>query len=370
MIKGEKKEKNKLKRKGLVFVGMSGGVDSSVAADLLKKDGYEVVGVHLVCFDENLPGCQAGQDRADAERAAAALDIKFEIWDLKKEYKKKVFDYMIDGYKRGETPNPDVMCNKEIKFGIFFKEAIKRGADYVATGHYAQIINKKGIYKLLAGKDKEKDQSYWLWNLNQEKLARILFPVGGMLKGEVRKEAKRFKLPNAEKKDSQGLCFVGKVDFQSFLRKKIKEKKGAIKDIKGKILGEHKGAFFYTIGQRKGIGLTGGAGEPYYVVRKDLKKNELIVSRKKAEERLTRKIVLRDANFISEESKRKALGEEARVRVRYRGMLYPAKIKREGKKFLICFTEPAEFVTAGQSAVFYSRRKEVLLGGVIAAIHS
>jgi len=352
------------------YVGMSGGVDSSVAAGLLKKAGFDVLGVHLVCFKGSVQGCSAEEDRIEAERAAAALQIPFEIWDLEKEYKKRVFNYMIDGYKKGETPNPDVMCNKEIKFGIFFEEAIRRGADYVATGHYARISKKEGVYKLLAGKDKEKDQSYFLWNLNQKKLAKILFPVGGMLKSEVRKEAKKMKLPNAEKKDSQGLCFIGKVDFQDFLKNKIKEKEGVIKDTEGKILGKHKGIFYYTIGQRKNIGLLGGGGEPYYVVEKNVKKNELTVSRRGEKEGLASGVSLREVNFISQSAKEKALKGGIKARVRYRGKLNEARIKKtSGKRAEIIFKKPVEFAAVGQSLAAYGKEKELLFGGEISAIH-
>ncbi|MDD4761982.1 MAG: tRNA 2-thiouridine(34) synthase MnmA [Candidatus Pacebacteria bacterium] len=361
-----KKEEKKKK----VYVGMSGGVDSSVAAGLLKKSGYEVLGVHLVCFKGNIQGCSADEDRIEAERAAAALGISFEIWDLEKEYRKKVLNYMIDGYKKGETPNPDVECNKEIKFGIFFERAIKQGADYVATGHYARLLKREGVYKLLAGKDKEKDQSYFLWNLNQKKLAKILFPVGGMLKSEVRKEAKKMRLPNAEKKDSQGLCFIGKVDFQDFLKNKIKEKEGIIKDTEGNILGKHKGIFYYTIGQRKNIGFLGGGGEPYYVVEKKIKKNELIVSRRGEKEGSALGVNLRAVNFISQKAKKKSFDGKIKIRVRYRGKLSEAKIKKViGKRAEIVFLKPVEFVAMGQSLVAYRGEKELLFGGEISAIH-
>jgi len=371
-------EKNGKKEKKRVFVMMSGGVDSSVAAGLLKKAGYDVLGVHLICWDEESFGCSAGEDRRDAERVAVILDIPFEVWDLKKEYKKKVFDYMISEYKKGRVPNPDVMCNKKIKFGIFFKEAMRRGADYVATGHYARVEcelkigngkfkgKKKEVFKLIEGKDKDKDQSYFLWTLGQKELSKTIFPLGKMLKSEVRREAKKMKLLNAEKKDSQGLCFIGKVDFQDFLRKKIKEKEGVIKDIKGKIIGKHKGSFYYSIGQRKNIGLLGGSEEPFYVLKKDLKKNELIVGKRNSKEAYFKKVVLKDINFIEEGvvDKLKRGKEKIWAKIRYRGEKLPVKLKKEKGKWVICFEKKAEFISVGQSAVFYLTGGELIGGGV------
>jgi len=243
-----------------VFVGMSGGVDSSVSAALLKKAGYEVTGVFLKGWHPDWGPCGWQEDRLDAMRVCAHLGIRFRDLDLSKEYKKEVVDYMIDEYKAGRTPNPDVMCNQKIKFGAFFDWALAQGANYVATGHYAEIENldienslKIKNYKLKTSKDLDKDQTYFLWTLTQRELSRTLFPVGGMTKPEVRKLAKKFGLPTAEKKDSQGLCFVGKVDLPDFLSHFLKPKRGDVINESGEKIGWHAGAFSLTIGQRHGF---------------------------------------------------------------------------------------------------------------------
>src|SRR3989338_2652515 len=270
-----------------VFVGLSGGVDSSVSAALLKKDGYAVTGVFIRVWNpaseqgltlnrekgQTLFGlCQAADDRLDAMRVCAKLGIPFVELNLEKEYKKEVVDYMIREYRAGKTPNPDVFCNRFIKFGGFYNYALVHGADYVATGHYAQIISRglackyDRTYMLKSGVDDKKDQSYFLWQIKKEQLPHILFPVGGMRKPEVRRLAKRFGLITADKKDSQGLCFVGKVDMKEFLARHIKPKKGKVllgadgrglkrgfTQIKEKVIGTHDGAFFYTIGERVAV---------------------------------------------------------------------------------------------------------------------
>ncbi|HEY4508180.1 MAG TPA: tRNA 2-thiouridine(34) synthase MnmA, partial [Candidatus Paceibacterota bacterium] len=258
-----------------VFVGLSGGVDSSVSAALLKKDGYAVTGVFIRVWNpasEQSPTlnrekgrtlfglCEAAEDRLDAMRVCAKLNIPFVELNLEKEYKKEVVDYMIREYKAGKTPNPDVFCNRFIKFGGFYEFARKSGADFIATGHYARIVKRYERYEhqilgnenlmLVASADRNKDQSYFLWQIKKEQLPNILFPVGGMRKPEVRRLAKRFGLITADKKDSQGLCFVGKVDMKEFLSHYIKPRKGKVLDENGRVVGEHSGAFFYTIGER------------------------------------------------------------------------------------------------------------------------
>ncbi len=388
-----------VKKKGKkVFVGMSGGVDSSVAAALLKKEGYDVVGVHLKCF--NVDGC-AAQDAEDARRAAEHLNIPFYTFDYEKEYKQRVVDYMVAGYKKGITPNPDVMCNKEIKFGLFFDKAMELGADFVATGHYVRRITNndkqatnnfgkklsKSRYMLSVARDSNKDQSYFLWALKPELLSRCLFPIGEYKKPQVRKLAEKFGLHNALKKDSQGICFLGQVDLPDFLKKYIKPKKGMIVDVHGNELGEHHGAHFYTIGQRHGITITNkrrttndGDTKPHYVVSKDVKKNILVVAEGEDHPALfKRQIDLMDVNVFQPITRGK-LPLTVYARVRYRQPLVPAelvlsipyKVSRmkqpyliPNTKYKILFKKPVKFVASGQSAVFYDKKGAMLGGGII-----
>ncbi|MDO8686603.1 MAG: tRNA 2-thiouridine(34) synthase MnmA [Candidatus Berkelbacteria bacterium] len=349
-----------------VFVGMSGGVDSSVAAGLLKEQGYDVVGVHLRCF--NLDGC-ADRDLEDARRAAEVLDIPFYVWDYEKEYKKDVMQYMISGYKKGITPNPDVMCNKEIKFGLFLEKALKMGADYVATGHYVEIKRGK-TQKLFIAEDKNKDQSYFLWTLTQKQLKHCLFPLGDLKKPDVRKLAQKFGLLNAAKKDSQGICFLGKVGLEDFLKKYIKPKKGNIVDTEGNILGRHEGVFYYTIGQRHGLRLDKAAkspdSEPYYVADKILKTNTIVVAQGENNQALFKnEVELLDVNLINKVKN----GQAVWARVRYRQSLFKAKLVLGRRSSVVScklmFNEPVKFVAVGQSAVFYSKTGEMLGGGII-----
>ena len=347
-----------------VFVGLSGGVDSSVAALLLKKEGYNVIGVHLKCWNEN--GC----DEIEAEyarRVAEALKIPFYTFDLEKEYEAKVVRYMIDGYKKGITPNPDVMCNREIKFGLFLKKALELGADYIATGHYVKLAKKGSKYALIAANDKNKDQSYFLWTLTQNDLKYCLFPIGEYKKPEIRKIAKRTKLPTADKKDSQGICFIGKISVSDFLRKYIPIKKGNVITKEGKIIGTHDGVYFYTIGQRTGLGnLKKEKGEieskPYYVAGKNIKKNELIVVRGENNETLYKKeVTLTNVNFITPHTQY-SIPDTVLARVRYRQPLSKANFKKVGSRYELIFEKPQKFVAEGQSAVFYQRNPSVNSG--------
>ncbi len=357
-------------KKGLkVFVGMSGGVDSSVSATLLKQKGYDITGVFIKVWQPDFLPCNWKEERREAMRVCAYLDIPFITLDLEKEYKKEVVDYMIDEYKKGRTPNPDVMCNRYVKFGGFFDWAMKNGADFVATGHYAQItplspplsrgkktppLIRGGGVGLSKGKDDEKDQTYFLWTLTQKQLSKTLFPVGEFEKSEVRNLAKKFKLPNAEKKDSQGLCFVGKIDMKEFLQHYIKEKPGDVLDQKGKIIGKHDGSLFITIGQKL-------HSTPYFVISKDIKKNTLTVSTKVEPSQMDKKIVIKDLNWINNHI---IMGKTYQAIIRYRGKLLNAKVQpSSNKKVEVVFGKEQELVASGQSIVFYD--KNICLGGGI-----
>ncbi len=361
-------------KKKLVFVGLSGGVDSSVAAYLLKKDGYDVVGVHLRCW--NVDGCDV-REAEDARRVANKLDIPFYVFDMEKEYEAKVVEYMIQGYRNGITPNPDVACNREIKFGLFMDRAMEMGADYVATGHYVKIAKSGDGFSLFEAKDKNKDQSYFLWTLTQRQLKRCLFPLGDYIKPEVRTIAKEAGLPTAAKKDSQGICFIGKVTIADFLSKYIPEEKGNVLNVKGEKVGEHNGAQFYTIGQRHlgvnlrhpHIGVPGPKDtRPVYVSDKDVRTNTLVVAEGEDNPVLYRNEVdLSDVNVINRKSDMSDKGGvPVMARVRYRQRLSEATLTTgsDGTSRL-AFNHPQKFVALGQSAVFYSKEGEMLGGGTI-----
>ena len=380
------------KRKKLkIVVAMSGGVDSSVAVALLKKQGYFVVGVFMKFWKD--PSVNSGQDGRSAENRCCSVEseklarlvakkigIPFYVINVEKEFKKKVVDYFLKEYKKGNTPNPCVVCNKEIKFGFLINKALKMGADFVATGHYArlgrEIPNSKfKTIKLLKARDKNKDQLYFLWQLDQKQLNRVLFPVGNYTKPQVRALARKFKLPTAKTPESQEVCFIQNTT-NDFLKKYLKIKKGKIINKQGKILGEHQGLWFYTIGQRRGIGLSGG---PYFVIAKDLKNNNLIVS-KNEKDLFSKELILKNVNWISGKYavfcdrrirrigvsvKKQKLSLNVEVKIRYKSNFAKAKILGFGKsKVRVVFQRPQKAVTPGQSAVFY-KGKELLGGGVI-----
>jgi len=372
-------------KKQTVFVGLSGGVDSAVSAVLLKKAGYEVVGVFIKTWHPDFLECNEEVERLDAMRIAAHLDIPFLTFDFENIYKKKVADYMISEYKIGRTPNPDVMCNKEVKFGAFLKKALSMGADFVATGHYVRNLQNKdlknsGVFALgvirtgnpgrlnfsnlylLKGKDPSKDQSYFLWTLRQEQLKKILFPIGDFKKSEVRKLAKKFNLPVAEKKDSQGICFLGAVDLKEFLKHYIKEKKGKVENEKGEIIGYHEGVVFYTLGERHGFTITkktptDGA---YYVISKDIKKNILYVSQYKnySHSNILTNYRIENTNWISGAPKE---NKNYTVQIRYHSEFLPCKIECATSDVAQVIFKKSVLVASGQSCVFYEG--DICLGG-------
>lgn len=353
-------------KKGRVFVGLSGGVDSSVSAALLKQEGYEVTGVFIKTWHPDFLPCTWKEDRLDAMRVAAHLDIPFLTLDLEKEYKENVADYMIDEYKRGRTPNPDVMCNKNVKFGGFLEYALEQGADFIATGHYARNEGTE-TFSLAEGTDKNKDQSYFLWTLTQNQLKHILFPVGGLEKTEVRRLAEKFGLPTAKKKDSQGVCFLGMLDMSDFLKHFIDPVKGNILNEAGEIIGTHDGAVFYTLGARHGFDVTkkGMNDAPYFVVSKDIRANTITVSHKengtlagKGSQGLT----LENINWVSG-----SLPDIEKVygaRIRYRAKPSPCRVTPQKIGITIEFLDPEEPVAPGQSIVIYDG--ESCLGGGVA----
>lgn len=340
-----------------VFVGLSGGVDSAVSAYLLKEAGYKVVGVFLKVWEPDFLPCTARQDRLDAMRVAAHLEIPFLSYDLEEEYKKGVVDYFISEYKAGRTPNPDVMCNREIKFGAFWERAKQDGADVIATGHYAQ--NKEMLearasnkFAMCRGLDEGKDQSYFLWTLTQNDLEHSLFPIGHLEKKEVRRIAEEAKLPNFDRKDSQGLCFLGHVDMEEFLKHYIPVERGKTVTIDGKEVAEHNGTSFYTIGQRfpmKGV-------QKMYIVAKDLEKNEIIVSPDPFVPSAARSVVhLEKVNWIRSIPEP---GKIYEVQIRYHGEKERAKIQVNSVHF-----EKPTLVAAGQSIVVYDPETQECLGG-------
>lgn len=343
---------------------MSGGVDSSVSAAVLKKQGYDVTGVFIKVWSPDWLPCQWKDERRDAMRVAAALDIPFLTFDFESEYKKEVVDYMLEEYKKGRTPNPDVMCNKEIKFGAFLKKAREMGADYIATGHYAQIT--KDPENLLEGADKNKDQSYFLWTLKHEDLKHVLFPVGMYQKSEVRALAQKFHLPTSEKKDSQGICFIGKVDMKEFLEHYITSVPGNVLNDHNEIIGTHDGAVFYTIGQRHGFTITKKTPDnlPYYIINKNIEKNTLTVSEKEEKDTLknVHEVELSSCNILS--SEKLHLNKKYGARIRYRQEQQTCTINYiSDTEIKVCFEKSQEGVSPGQSVVIYDG--EICMGGGI-----
>jgi tRNA-uridine 2-sulfurtransferase len=350
-----------------VFVGMSGGVDSSVSAALLKEAGYDVTGVFIKTWHPDFLVCTWREDRQDAMRVCAALGVPFLTCDFEDAYKREVADYMISEYALGRTPNPDVMCNQHVKFGAFFRWAREQGADMIATGHYAQIGTEDGRYLLRMGLDVTKDQSYFLWTLPQEVLARTLFPVGSMKKLDVRALAARLGLSVADKKDSQGICFLGDVDLKGFLRRFIDVTPGLVLDEKGNTIGRHEGAILYTLGERRGftVNVKTPHDAPRYVIGKDVSRNTITVSEKPKERAHAsgEEIVLGHTNWIA--GAPPALGEQLSYRLRYRQPLSLCRVGKLKSSLVSIFPEaPPSFPAPGQSLVLY-RGNECVGGGII-----
>lgn len=386
-----------------VVVGLSGGVDSSVAAYLLKEQGYEVIGMFMKNWHDDTVTisneCPWLDDSNDAMIVAQHLGIPFQTIDLSKEYKDRIVDYMFAEYQRGRTPNPDVLCNREIKFDIFLNAALKLGADFVATGHYARKTetakDDKKTYHLLAGKDPNKDQSYFLCQLTQEQLSKALFPVGELLKPEVREIAKNASLATAEKKDSQGLCFIGKVHLPDFLQQRLEQKKGPVIEVpatsaafkngfadddlahiteayslspeQGEVVGEHSGAHYYTIGQRRGLNI-GGYEKPLFVIGTDTKKNVIYTGMGEDHPGLYRKglfIPRADEHWIRRDLQlRDGESEKYMARIRYRQPLESCVLHQKSEGLYIVFDQPQRGITPGQFAAWYDG-EELIGSGVI-----
>lgn len=342
-----------MQNKPKTLVAMSGGVDSSVAAALLLEQGHEVVGV----FMKNWSGCDWEEDKRDAQRVAAGLGIDLHVYDFEKEYTERVHDYMIAEYAAGRTPNPDVMCNREVKFDLLLKVADELGCRKMATGHYARVEEVDGVFKLKKGVDNNKDQSYFLCRLGQDELSRALFPVGELEKTEVREMAKRFDLATAEKKDSQGLCFVGMVDMPTFLKERIKPKKGKIVTTAGEEIGEHDGVQYYTIGQRHGLGI--GGGDPWYVVERKTDTNELIVGHDDDPALMKQELDAIDLHWVSGTTPDFPMRLQAKIR--YRQEDQGCSIDAGGH---VTFDQQQRAVAPGQFVVFYSG-DELVGSGVI-----
>ncbi|EQC47688.1 tRNA 2-thiouridine(34) synthase MnmA [Bacteriovorax sp. Seq25_V] len=352
-----------------VIVGMSGGVDSSVSALVLKEQGYNVIGMFMKNWEEEdeFGVCQASKEYEDVIKVCEKLDIPYYSVDFVKEYRDNVFANFVEEYKQGFTPNPDILCNREIKFKVFFNKAMELGADYLATGHYCQNINIDGVQNLVKGNDANKDQTYFLYTIKSEILNKVLFPIGDMPKSEVRALAKKYDLATHDKKDSTGICFIGERNFKQFLSNYIQLKPGPFENLAGEVVGEHGGAAYYTNGQRKGLGL-GGPGEPWFVVGKDIDRNVVIVERGDnhpalyCDDLTATELSWVDSSLIP------VVGQKLYAKVRYRQPDQECTvISIDEKHIKVEFSVPQRAVTKRQSVVFYDKKNghDICLGGAI-----
>lgn len=352
-----------------VVVGMSGGVDSSVAALLLKEQGYDVIGIFMKNWDDTdeFGVCTATEDYNDVIRVCNQIGIPYYAVNFEKQYWDKVFTYFLDEYKAGRTPNPDVMCNKEIKFKAFLEHAVNLGADYLATGHYARVEHLDGEVKMLRGMDENKDQTYFLNQLTQEQLEKVMFPIGDIEKSKVREIAKEANLATAAKKDSTGICFIGERNFKEFLGNYLPAQPGNMETLEGEVVGKHDGLMYYTIGQRHGLGI-GGAGDPWFVIGKDLKRNVLFVGQNFHNEKLySDSIIATDVSWVSNTAKPDSFECTAKFRYRQPDNKVTVHALEDGK-VKVTFHQPIRAVTPGQAVVFYIG-DECLGGGTIDEIY-
>lgn len=350
-----------------IVVGVSGGVDSSVAAYLLKEQGHEVIGLFMVNWEEIDGTCTAEQDFEDVKRVCNKIGIPYFSVNFAKEYYARVFEYFLDEYKKGRTPNPDVLCNREVKFGPFLEQAMKLGADMIATGHYCKKIEKDGKYYLAKADDLNKDQSYFLCQLNQEQLKSVVFPLESIDKPKVREIAKELELSTAEKKDSTGICFIGERNFKKFLQQYLPAQKGKILDLEGNVVGEHDGLMYYTLGQRRGLnigGRKGGNGERWFVIKKDLENNILYVSQGEDDLLFSDGLFASEMNWIPEIPKVKEFDCLAKFRYRQPDQKVHVTVVND-KEIKVDFDERQRAITPGQFVVLYNEDGLCLGGGII-----
>lgn len=358
----------KMKKKPRVVVGMSGGVDSSVTAYLLKEQGYDVIGLFMKNWDDTDEDghCTAAEDFEDVRQVCAQIGIPYYSVNFEKEYYQKVFTYFLNEYRKGRTPNPDVMCNREIKFGEFLQKAKQLGADWIATGHYAQLRRTDQNLLLLRGADSNKDQTYFLYAVSRQQLSQSMFPIGHLQKSEVRTIAERLGLVTAKKKDSTGICFIGEKNFREFLSRYLPAQPGEIHTLDGQPIGQHHGLMYYTLGQRKGLGIGGsGSGEPWFVVKKDLEKNILYVAQGHDHPALYSKgLIATDGNWLGEQPHSPNKPFTCTVKTRHRQADQEAEVTwNSNGQFQVEFAKPQRAVTPGQAVVLY--QGEVCLGGGI-----
>lgn len=352
-----------------IVVGMSGGVDSSVSALLLKEQGYNVIGLFMQNWEETDQNdvCSAQQDYDDMRKVCDKIGIPYFSVNFSKEYYERVFEYFLESYKQGRTPNPDVLCNREIKFGPFLQKALQLGADYIATGHYAKLEEKDGLFYLKKAFDKNKDQTYFLNQLTQDQLKYTIFPLADLTKPQVREIAKKAGLDTATKKDSTGICFIGERNFRKFLSNYLPAKAGEIKTLDGKVIGKHNGLMYYTIGQRKGLGIGGqkdSNGNAWFVVQKDLKTNTLYVAQGEEQMPTQHGLFAKGFNFIPQQPKIKEF--ECFAKFRYRQPDQPVKVTIiDNKNVKIDFLTRQTSATPGQYIVLYDKNENCLGGGEI-----